>query len=139
MDFIQPRAVTVVTKKRCRVCHQVDGYRRPGAETSLSVIDVVLPEMPEPFESLQTLIKTKSRQTVHVPCSNPSCKAVVGVVTELLLTRPSKAVVINIDRMRANPERDISGLDDTRDAAEIARRQAIPFLKDDRKVTVSPR
>ena len=139
MDFIQPRARTFVDKNRCRVCHRADGYRRPeGAEASLGVIDVVLPEHPEPFESLRTLVTNKLRQRIQVACTNPSCKAVVGILTELILTRPSKAVVINIDRSRNNPERDITGLDENRDAAEIARRQALPFLKDDRKVTVSP-
>ena len=77
MDFIQPRARTFVDKNRCRVCHRADGYRRPeGAEASLGVIDVVLPEHPEPFESLRTLVTNKLRQRIQVACTNPSCKAV---------------------------------------------------------------
>ena len=135
--FMRPSSITTVEKNHCRQCNEAPGYLRPGDVVENVVFDMYLPAEYDQHESIQGLINTHfnaNANFVYVDCENQQCNSPVHVKTTIKILEPKDAVVIHIDRFLPTPENDIRGITDE---AEIRRRQAIPYRKEDRPVQLS--
>ena len=136
MGFMRPTSKTTVKMNRCRRCHQYDGYTRVEPVEENPTIDVFFPgeDEADPLENMQSLVNDYFINTKLVDCGNPDCSSRVSLETKREVVDAKEAIVINLSRLRKNPEADCRGIEDE---AEKARRAALPLLKDNRPVTIS--
>ena len=98
------------------------------------MLDMYLPVEFDQHENVQSLINKHLNTVEYVNCDNKVCKAQVQVKTKKEILHSQEAVIIHIDRFLPTPENDIRGITDE---AEIRRRQAIPYKKEDRPLKLS--